>query len=287
MEFLNKIEVHVNQLLMRFQAFCIQLVQKLTPSAVKKLIEKLSAWKAFIVVWLKTRPAFIKNWIALKLAALKVIISTLNVKGKILASYQAALARTKSNDAEVKGKLNSLKRILMVPILIVGQWLQGLSATQSALLLGFTAASFLSVFSITFSGQRLLKSSDDGRAPASVEEEAYSRPLYYKKQVRHLEFSAVRLPVFIPEVNELRSIDIDFMATLSNREARNWLAKHEFKLRDYLILHIEPVKAGFPLEDEGKEIIRKKIQAELNEFLIENKIVGHVTELKLTYVLAN
>jgi len=288
MDFFNKIEDLVNKLIFRLQAFCLQLVQKLTPQKVKRLIEKVLELKLFVLSWIKTRPAFLKNWLALKAAALKVFLASLNLKARLQATYQAALAKNKSSDAEVKGKLQQIKKIFMAPVLVVSHWLQGLTAMQSALLVGFTAASVLSIFSISFSGQRLLKNMKGSRAPASViEDEAFPRPVYYKKQVRHLEFTAVRLPVFLPEVNELRSVDIDFMATLSNREAKNWLSKHEFKLRDFLIHQFEPVKAGFPLEDEGKEIIRQKLQAELNEFLKEIKIDAHVTELKLTYVLAN
>jgi hypothetical protein len=175
-----------------------------------------------------------------------------------------------------------------MPFLVVAQWVQGLSPAQALLLLGFSGASILSVIGIGFSGHKLAKNHlDDGRAPASVDEILYERPGYYKKQTRHFEVSNFRLPVYVAQVNEVRSVDIDFTATMSNRNAKMYLEKREFQLRDHLINNIEPSVSSFPLEEEGKEIIRKKVWMEINDYLKENKIEGEVTELKITYVLAN
>jgi len=65
------------------------------------------------------------------------------------------------------------------------------------------------------------------------------------------------------------------------------LEKLEFQLRDHLILNVEPMLASFPLEEEGKQILREKLTMEINDFLSERKIVGEVKEIKLIYILAN
>jgi flagellar basal body-associated protein FliL len=91
----------------------------------------------------------------------------------------------------------------------------------------------------------------------------------------------------MPKLNEIRSIDIDFSATMSSRMSRMKLAKMEFELRDHLILNVEPMVASFPLEEEGKEILRKKLTLEINDFMIANKIEGEVQEIKLIYILGN
>jgi hypothetical protein len=45
--------------------------------------------------------------------------------------------------------------------------------------------------------------------------------------------------------------------------------------------------AAFPLEEEGKDIIRKRLIQELNDFLKTYEIDGSVSEIRITYVLAN
>lgn len=284
MNLFSKIEDLVNALLIRFQELFWTLVQKATPARVKSFIEKFREKKSLFKAWLKTVPGLLKAWISNQLGVLKSI----DIKGKLKESYVAALARTKTNDDEVKGKFKLIRKVVMAPVLVVSQWLQGLSVMQSMLLMGFSAASVLAVIGIGFEGQRLAKHMEADRAPASAEvEDEYPRPSYYKKQTRHVEFSGFRLPVYVPEVNELRTVDIDFIATLSTREDKMWLEKREFQLRDHIILNMEPLTASFPLEDEGKEIIRQKLIAELNDYLVENKRESQVIELKLTYVLAN
>jgi flagellar basal body-associated protein FliL len=91
----------------------------------------------------------------------------------------------------------------------------------------------------------------------------------------------------MPKLNELRSIDIDFSATMSSRMSRMKLEKKEIELRDHLILNVEPMIVSFPLEDEGKEILRKKLTLEINDFMITHQIEGEVQDIKLIYVLAN
>lgn len=287
MDFMNKIEDLINKLLLRFQELFWLLVQKITPAPVKRWIELYRAKKAAALTWLKKVPGLLKTWGLKKITDLKATLKSLDVKSKLVASYNAALARTKTDGKTDSGKFSALKKILLAPVLVVSQWLQGLSAAQSLMLLGFTAASVLSVFSISFEGQRLLKQIESSRAPASAVEDEYARPEYYKKQTRHVQFTNLRLPVFVAEVNELRSVDIDFIATLSTREAKLWLERQEFQLRDHLILNVEPLAAAFPLEEEGKEIIRQKLKAEVAQYLIDHKIKAEVIELKLTYILAN
>ncbi len=286
MDFLTKIENLINHLIIKLQELTVSFIKKRTPAKVKVILMKLqNAW-LFCVINFKRLPQITKTWLIAFIAKTKANLLSYNYKAKLKETYDAAMAQYKLRQPKNAGKF---KAILYAPFMMMAQWLKGLSTAQSVLLLGFTAASFLAVCNIVFSGNRLLNQHlNEGRAPASIEDEiAYPRPVYYKKPTKHLEITSIRLPVYIPEVNELRSIDIDFVATLSNRSTRKWLEKKEFQLRDYLILHVEPLSASFPLEEEGKEIIRKKLLAEIDDFLILHQQDGHVTELKLTYILAN
>lgn len=279
MDFFAKIEQFINQLLLKLGA----LIYKLIPMPIKNIFLKISAWKQFCVAKLKASPVYIKNLVLNWVTKIKTKFS-INFKAIFTDAYKNAMFQYKER-SKSNGKF---KKIILTPFLIVGQWLQGLSPAQSMLLLAFTGLSVLSTIGIGFSGKRMVDAQvETQRTPASSEEVEYDRPDYYKKQFRHLSVTNFRLPVYFAKINQIKSVDIDFTATLTNRQARKFLEKHEFHLRDHLILYIEPSVASFPLEEEGKEIIRQKILVEINNFLIANEVEGEVTELKITYVLAN
>ena len=281
MSFLEKLETFINSQLFRFAAF---IAGKIPVPIKNKFFSLQSLWQKFIL-FLKGIPELLKKQGPVWIQKIKSSALGYNYKAALQDTYKKALSQYKE---KTPGKnLGKVKTILLSPFLVVGQWLQGLSAGQSMLLLTFTAGSFLSVLGIFFSGQRLA-GSDKFRSPASIEEEIiYERPDYYKKQTKHFTLVNVRLPVYVAKVNEIKSVDIDFTATLTNRFSRMFLEKNEFHLRDHIILNMEPSVATFPIEEEGKIIIRDKLFNELNAFLKNNNIEGEVVELKIIYVLAN
>lgn len=276
MGFLEKIEDFINALLIRFGEMIIRAI----PAPVKNAFTKIPEWKLLLIAFLKTLPSKLKVLVAKTVADAK----SLDWKAALSETYTKAMSQYKDKS---EGTLGKVKAIILTPFLMVGQWLSGLTSTQATMLLMFTAGSVLSVIGIVSSGQRIAGFNEDqGRTPAS-EEVAYERPDYYKKQTKHFELTNLRLPVYVAKVNEIRSVDIDFIATMSNRSAKKFLEKQEFQFRDHLILQIEPSVASFPLEDEGREIIRKKLILEINDFLKTHGVEGEVVELKITYVLAN
>jgi flagellar basal body-associated protein FliL len=283
MNFLEKIENLVNLLLIKLG----ELAYKAIPKPLKNIIENFQAKKEVFVLFLKKLPALIKVFILNLVGKTKSTALTFDYKAALVETYSKAMAQYKERSPAGMGKL---KTLFMTPILMLGQWLKGLSATQSLLLLSFSCASLLAIIGIGFSGRKLAGNHlDISRGPASDLEElvAYERPEYYKKQTRFFDMTNLRLPVYFAKVNEIISIDIDFSATMKNRTSKMFLEKHEFHLRDHLILQIEPSIASFPLEEEGKEIIRRKLLLEINDFLKLHGVEGEVLELKITYVLAN
>jgi flagellar basal body-associated protein FliL len=286
MGLLEKLEDAVNRLLLLLGELFLRGLKKLAPPKVQSLWTRLlnafsSAW-----IWIKNSPRTIKAALPGLVGRVKSSLMAYDYKAKLIDTYKAGMAQyVKSQPG---AKLSSFKKTLLGPFIIIGQWISGLSVPQTLVLMGFTAASFLSAITMFSSGQRLLSGSDLGRTPASVEEEiTYDRPVYYKKQNRHLDLTNIRLPVYFANVNEVKSVDIDFSATLSNRLTRMQLEKLEFQLRDHLILNIEPMVASFPLEEEGKVILRDKLIIEINDFLKAHQLEGEVKDLKITYILAN
>ncbi len=277
MDFLYKLENLINMLILKLGAKLFSFI----PAKLIVFFETFGErWKR-IVSFIKAFPALIKE----KLPGLKAYALSFDYKATIVEPLKEALAKYNSGQKEKAGQL---KVVFLAPFLLMSQWLKGLSAGQSLLLLFLTGASALSGISIISSGSRLLDGIGTGRAPASTEEEvSYDRPSYYKKNTKHFTITNLRLPVYIPEVNQLRSVDIDFTATMTTRESRIFLEKMEFQLRDHLILEIEPSVASFPLTEEGKEIIRQKLRSELDTFLKEHKIQGYTEDIKVVYILAN
>lgn len=282
MGLIEKLEILINTLLFKLGEW----VWKVMPSSIKRTFSALDRLKEKFIIQVKRIPEIIKSIIQKSIANIKAFLTSVDFKAIFIESYSKAMERYKSTSSDSARRFKSL---FLAPIFIVTKWLQGLSASQALLLMTFTGGSILAVIGIGFSGQKLAgKHFQSGRTPASVEEEiTYDRKAYYKKETKHFDVTAFRLPVYIAELNKVKSVDIDFTATLSNRNSRMFLEKHEFHLRDHLILQVEPSVASFPLEEEGKEIIRKKIWSELNDFLKLQGIEGEVTELKITYILAN
>lgn len=283
MSFLIKLETLINNLMFKCGAWII----KILPAGLKRSIHQLLSLYRRLVDTLKALPLKVKSLLIATFNRLKQKATALDVKTKLQASY--ARFRELNQTRNSSKRLGQMKTLLMTPFALLGQWLQSLSTGQTILLLTFSAGSFLSVLGIYFSGQRLADSSSMARrTPASeAHEVVYERPQYYKKQTRHFGLVNFRLPVYVADINEIKSVDIDFTATLSNRYSKKFLEKNEFQLRDFIILQMEPTVAHFPLKEEGKEIIRKKIWQEINNFLVQNKVEGEVTELKIVYVLAN
>ena len=281
MGLIEKLETLINNLIFKLLEFLWRLV----PSPIKKIVEKYKNLKERFISFIKNIPSLLKKYIPILINKAKTKISTTNFRPEIFDELKVILDEYTKNNKNA-GKF---KKIIILPWIIASKWFEDLSTAQTLGMFIFSAASILAVIGIGFSGQKIANlQREASRMPASVEEEIpYARPVYYKKQTRHVEISNLRLPVYFANINEVKSVDIDFVATTSNRETKMFLDKHDFQLRDHLILQVEPSVAAFPLEEEGKDIIRKKIIQEINDFLKTYEIDGSVSEVRITYVLAN
>jgi flagellar basal body-associated protein FliL len=284
MNFLSKIENAINAFLLRVGALLLKLVHTIMPKGLAHYWQQLMLRKEQWLALAKQSPALVKTWAMAAVPRLKSFLQSLDLKSKFQRTYQDALTDYQSKKTQ---RLGRLRKIVLAPVIIISKWLEGLSATQAVVLMTFSAASFLAGIYI-ISSTRQLASHGEGRTPASLEDEVtFDRPAYYKEQRKHFKLTNMRLPVYVAKVNELKSVDVDFTAIVSNRRARFFLEKKEFQLRDHLISQMEPLVAEFPLVEEGKEVVRDKLEEEINLFLKLHNVEGHVTKLRLTYILAN
>lgn len=287
MGLIEKLENLINKILLHLGEVFARLMVKIIPAPLMKIFYKISS----AIEGLRNLPTLIMKSAPKLIASAKDFAKAYDFKSKLKETQALAIAQYTKSQESGSAKLTGLKKTLLMPFLMIEQWVKGLSLTQSFFLFSFTVASFFALAGMVYTGNRLYSQYQmANRAPASVavvEEIKSDRPDYYKQQNRAFSVSSLRLPVFFGNLGQLRSIDVDFSATLSNRLARMKLEKFEFQLRDHLILEVEPMTADFPLAEEGKDILKDKLLREVNDFMKTNEIEGEVQEIELTYILAN
>lgn len=282
MKFLFKIEDLLNSALFWVGGKISKGWEKVRPA----WVVRLSTWWSLQVAKLKSIPVKLKQFIAKNKEAPKAILSV-DYKGiftQALETGKKAYLQHKQS-SPVKAILSALG----MPFNFLFKWAKSLSPVQFVLLFSSTMASVLAVLGITLNSYRMVQKSEQrGRSPASVElEDPYDRPGYYKKETREVSFTNVKLPVFIMGITELQSLMIDFSVNASNRATKQWLERHEFQVRDHLVLTVEPLLPAYPLTDEGRAVLTEKIKHEINVFLKNREVEGEVREVRLIYILAN
>ena len=157
----------------------------------------------------------------------------------------------------------------------------------------YTKISVLSVFLILLSasfiyltGLDIYKREFQTRAPASVQEYDY-RPDYQQYTKKTLKVLNVKIPVWAAGVEKISTITVDFSIRTSTRFARYYLLEYEYKLRDHFFSTMEPIESDFPLEDEGKDIIKDVLIDEVNHFLKSNNVEGQVEEINILYIVGS
>lgn len=124
------------------------------------------------------------------------------------------------------------------------------------------------------------------RSIASIQEYDY-RPEYRLYPQQTLTIQNIKVPIFVESVGEIDSITIDFSVRTSTRFARYYLLEYDYKLKDYFFTTVEPVISDFPIETEGKEVLKEKIRIEINNFLYENYVEGEVEEVNILYIVGS
>lgn len=270
MNLLAKLEDWINGHLTLLGEFFRKLILKLTPQ-----------WFIAGINFFKQLPKKIYHFLIQTFHTLK----SLNLKEQFKETHQKILSEVEHEKAKKPG--TKIKAILRTPFVMVTGWFSDLSFMQTSTLIALSCASVFSLIGIIDSGKQIF-SPAIGRTPASAPEEIiYERPDYYKKSEKYFELLSLRIPVYFAEINELRTIDIDLSATMTTRHSKNQLEKLEIQLRDHFVLNLEPIKTEFTLTSEGREIIRQKLEKEIELFMRIHKIEGEVSELKVTYALAN
>ncbi len=161
-----------------------------------------------------------------------------------------------------------------------------LQGRQAKLLLYTSPLFVLGSMGIYWGVNEILQKEFPSRAPASYEQ-IDERPLYHLYKKKILKIENIKLPVYQENVAKMRSITIDFALKLTTRFSSYYISEYDYKLKDYFFTEVEPVISDFPIETEGKEILKEKIRDEVNQFLKDHNVEGEVEDVYILYIVGS
>ncbi len=288
---LEKFEEKANEIIEKLKALIFAFIHKLIPQKVFNIV-------ALIKLKIINQCLIIKRRVSEKISLLVTkLVLYKNLISKTIDAIQKYPIKEKTDKV-----LEHLKKILLkTPLKNHANWfidqskyhinkfdetLERLGKSQ----LGF-AAIVLFVMSIGFYGvyrstSKIYQEEFTSRTPASVQQ--YAKNPKYKMYIKKtLTVENIKVPIFAENVKQVRSITISFSVRTSTRFAKQYLVYYENQLKDYFFTSVEPVISSFPLESEGKLVLKEKIIYELNNFLAENKVEGLVEEVSIVFISAN
>ncbi len=139
---------------------------------------------------------------------------------------------------------------------------------------------------VYYGASSIFKNEFPSRAPANIQEYDY-RPEYKLYPQKIIKIQNIKVPIIAERVGKVDNITIDFGLRLSTRFAGYYISEYEYKLKDYFFTGVEPVISDFPMEEEGKQVLKEKIQIEINKFLKDNNVEGHVEDVYILYIVGS
>jgi flagellar basal body-associated protein FliL len=279
----SKFEVLANALLIRIGQLIIRLLKKFTPIKIQKKFFQLLDWKVNtinkIYIWIKTKKEFLKNKC---LMAYRYVIEG-NAQKIVFTKLKKSIEVAKKLNPDTFKSLIQ-KTLEETKIFIIGfiQKINFKAVFSYALVICFF--SLLSWFIVK--KLNLLSLETGWREIASVPDEPYAvRPPYYKLEERMYHINGLILPIYIESTGSMKSLKMDITLEASNRTTVQFLVSNHAVIRDYLNSEIEAFEPTFPLEPEGRDILKEKIKIELNNFLKQQNVEGQIKKVYLKDIL--
>jgi flagellar basal body-associated protein FliL len=183
-------------------------------------------------------------------------------------------------------KYITMIRIFIAPYIYTFKvWFKGIKKSQLYIATGSLTLVVLGGVGIYSSFLEIYNKEFPYREPASVQEYDY-RPDYKSYEKKSLKVFNIKIPIHTENIGNVTSITVDFNIRISTRYARFYLTEYEYKLKDYFFTHLEMISSEFPLETEGKTILKNKIKEELNNFLKQEGVEGVIEEVNILFMIA-
>jgi len=115
------------------------------------------------------------------------------------------------------------------------------------------------------------------------------RPDYFLGEKKQFSLQNIDLPIYVENVNSIRMMTFDFTVEGSNRYIAAFFSSrvNENLIKNQLNGSVEPIVPSFPLEEEGKRIIKLKLKQEINNLVKKLKIQGSISKVYINNILAN
>ncbi len=129
---------------------------------------------------------------------------------------------------------------------------------------------------------------DETSAPEEIPiVEVKPRPPYYKATAKQIRLTDIKMPIYVQSAKDIKSLVMDFTLEASNRYIKKFFEKKTHYLQDQLNSTIEPIVPSFPLQPEGKEIIREKLIDESNKLIKRLNIKGRIEKVYFHNITAS
>lgn len=110
------------------------------------------------------------------------------------------------------------------------------------------------------------------------------RATYHRKLERQFKIEGVTLPIYLGDKKFTQRVDLDITVDASNKYIKAYFDENHYYVRDMLNTQISSIDVDFPLEEEGKVVIRDKVKKELKRLLKKLKIEGEILEVHISSV---
>lgn len=286
MDKLAKIEELINKYLSKAWEFIVHLILKLTPKKIFDVRDKIiHAFHQFIEK-IKHSPQYLKAGIHHAVAFLGVILGA--IKG-----FLHVIKNLPWKKPHLMGK-----EIIVISYKKFSDYGEKYELTkwQVVSLFFITVSTFVATPIYVVKNAKVIyhffHPAPINRMPASVEvDHAPKRPTYYRIEEHQYDLKNIYIPVYKYNRDgtsfvKMKALNADFKVTLSNRYAREFLLQNNVEFLDRLNASFEPMLKQFPIQDEGRNVLKGKIGYEIDSFLKEKGVEGKASVVSVERLMS-
>ncbi|MFT6630475.1 MAG: flagellar basal body-associated protein FliL [Bacteriovoracaceae bacterium] len=286
-----KLEEFLNKLLGKIFASIFQLLIKAIP---KPISDKYLSIKSNLQSWKVTKIELSKKNAKAGYANFKIKVDQLFTKINEIQNYpvkekgieKLAAAKYFILTTSPKQHKENFKIFLKPKSEYVFTKIKSMNKKNAIVGLSLFALIIAGGIGMYFGANQIFMKEFPSRSIASVQEYDY-KPDYRLYEQKTIKILNMKVPIFSESVEKINSITVDFSLRTSTRFAKYYLIQYEYKLKDYFFTTVEPVVSDFPMQTEGKEVLKEKIRDEINNFLYENHVEGEVEEVNILYMVGS
>ena len=196
---------------------------------------------------------------------------------------------------DFKKILLSLLAFLNVPFKKITSFLSSIPTEKY--IIGFVSLIILSTFTLISynsineiyknkTGEDLIKFSTPEK---KKEPDFIERPVYFKREKKQFTIRDINLPIYVESINAIRMLTLDFTIEGNNRYIAAYFktGRNEDLIKNQLVKSVEPIIPTFPLNEEGKRILKNKLTKEMNILIKSLDIKGKISKVYIDNILAN